>query len=460
MDSTRTDLPACLSVAPDGHLVFDGFSCEKLVTRHGVRTPMYVYSARQIRANYQRMCEAFQSRLSARWRIFYAYKGNSSPAICQILHNKGAGAEVISYGEMKQALAHHVSPDNIVFNNVVKTDRELELAVDAGVHLIIVDSETELDALERIATARGRQVNIGFRVRPGITAGFHEHVRTADDNTKFGFSREALANILPRAKDSKVLRVRAVHVHLGSQINDVAKYEQAARFAFDLTSELRSDHGFPIDIVDLGGGMGIQDETGNPVVFDFAALAQRIQQALEASLGTNRNDWPMLYFEPNRALVGNAGILLGRVVSRKKDVGRLFVGTDIGYSAFVRPMLYGARHKILSVKNPFPDTSRTCDVVGPLCETGDVVGKGVSLPNPEVGDILAVLDAGSYGFVQASRYSSLPLPGEYLIDNETVYEIRTPETYDDLQRLSRIPDHLNPNSEGMVIGSPASFRPS
>lgn len=441
MNSQHDNLPPSVSLASDGQLVFDGFRCDELVK--GRRTPLYVYSAAQMRTNYRRMSGAFRNHLSASWRIFYAYKGNPSPAVCQVLHNEGAGAEVISEGELRQALEHGViAKDDIVFNNVVKTKSELNLAVKENVHLIIIDSETEFDALEKIAVEQRTTVDIGFRVRPGISAGFHRHVQTADLETKFGFSIEALKKILPRAKESEALRFRAVHVHLGSQICDLDKYEQAAKFAFDLTRQLRDEQKFAIDIVDLGGGMGIQDEKGNRVTFDFDGLAKRLQRALETSLGSRRADWPALYFEPNRALVGNAGILLGRVVSKKRDVGRLFVGTDTGYSALVRPMLYGAYHEIRSAKDPFPVAPEICDIVGPLCETGDVLGKGVPLANPEIDDVLVVFDAGAYGFAQASRYTSLPRPGERLIDNGIDYEIRKPEEYEDLNYQTYVPRHL------------------
>ena len=448
---SSNNLPDRFSCDEDGSLVFDGIRCDELVHRGG-RTPLYVYSAAQIRANYGRMADAFREHLSTPSRIFYAYKGNPAPAVCAVLHNEGAGAEVVSDGELRQALEYGVNAKDIVFNNVVKTEDELVLAVEKGVHLIIVDSKTEFDLLNRIALEQGKIVDIGFRVRPGITAGFHRHVRTADDRTKFGFSREALEKMIPRAKGSDALRVRAVHVHLGSQICDLRKYEDAAGFAFEVTRELRQEHGFPIDIVDLGGGMGIQDDDGERVDFDFAGLARRLQRSLEITLGPTCADWPTLYFEPNRALVGSAGVLLGRVVSLKEDVGRRFVGTDTGFSAFARPMLYGARHEIRSAKDPFPADPVTCDVVGPLCESGDTLAENVQLASPEPDDILVVFDAGAYGFAQASQYNSRPKPGEILIDNGIGYGIREPESYKDLNRLANVPAHLyvEPSANGAV----------
>ena len=454
------DLPDGLSVDTDGSLVFDGFRCDELVRDRP--TPLYVYSADQIRKNYRRMAGAFEAHLEARWRIFYAYKGNPSPAVCAVVHNEGAGAEVISYGELDQALKYGVDARDIVFNNVVKTKNELNRAVSVGVRLIIVDSETEFDLLDQIASDRGKVVDIGFRVRPGISAGFHEHVRTADNTTKFGFSREALDRMVRRAKMSKALRVTALHVHLGSQICDLSKYEAAARFVFEVTREYRQEHGLPIGIVDLGGGMGIQDDDGKRFVFDFAGLAKMLQECLEKTIGPAPADWPTLYFEPNRAVVGDAGVLLGRIVSRKEDVGRVFVGTDTGFSAFVRPMLYGARHEIRSAKAPFPAEPVTCDVVGPLCESGDTLAANVPLAEPEPDDVLVVFDCGAYGFAQSSRYSSLPRPGEILVDGGTAYEIRRPESYQDLNRLAKVPPHLElgPSANGSGAYRPAVARVS
>jgi diaminopimelate decarboxylase len=439
MNIEGAGLSSAFSLAQDGSLVFDGIRCDELAKANG--TPLYVYSAKQIRANYERLSEALQNHLAARWRIFYAYKGNPSPAVCRVLHNDGAGAEVVSEGELTQALGY-LPGSEIIFNNVVKTERELELAVKNDVHLIIVDSQTEFEVLNKIAGRAHKTVNVGFRVRPGITAGFHKHVQTANSETKFGLSPETLLGLIPRIKDAKALRFRAVHVHLGSQISDLDKYEQAAEFAFGMTQQLRAAHGLAIDIVDLGGGMGIQDPSGRPLLFDFVGLAARLQRTLEKIFGSLSGDWPALYFEPNRSLVGNAGILLGSVVSLKRDVERLFVGTDTGYSAFVRPMLYGATHEIRNARDPFPNTSERYDIVGPLCESGDVLGRDVKLATPRIGDVLVVFDAGAYGFAQASQYNSLPRPAEVLIDGGTPYVIRRREKLSDLNRLTQVPPHL------------------
>ena len=197
--NTPSGLPDCLSRDRDGVLVFDGIRCDELV--RGKRTPLYAYSADHIRANYRRMADALDEHLLARWRIFYAYKGNSAPAVCAVLHREDTGAEVVSEGELQQALDYGVGAQDIVFNNVVKTEDELALAVDKGVHLIIVDSETEFEFLDQIASDRGKVVDIGLRLRPGITAGFHKHVQTADNTTKFGFGPEALARMICRAKE-------------------------------------------------------------------------------------------------------------------------------------------------------------------------------------------------------------------------------------------------------------------
>jgi diaminopimelate decarboxylase len=417
---------------------FDGLLCSSLAEKYG--TPTYVYSARAIRSNYQRMAKCLIQGISSRVEIHYAYKGNSSPAICKLLHNEGAGAEVVSLGELHQALLLGVPPNRIIFNNVVKTDEELQYAIQAGIGMIVIDSDTELDAIQRIGAAAGRTVSVGIRVRPNVRAGFHEHVSTGHQETKFGFSPEAAEAMAQRMAAAPNVQLRGLHSHIGSQDCDPEKFLEAASVVFELARRFRSEYGHAIEVVDLGGGMGIQAEDHARVTFDFAALAKGLEARLAKHFAPAGR--PVLYFEPNRVLVGDTAILLGHVVSIKKDVGRTFVGCDIGYSSFIRPMLYGAFHDIRNVRDPLPANPTLCELVGSLCESGDVLGKDRPLPAPQTGDVLALLDAGAYGYAQSSQYNSRPRPLEILIDNGETYVIRERESLSDVLGRYEIPAHI------------------
>jgi diaminopimelate decarboxylase len=417
---------------------FDGFSCADIAAKFD--TPAYIYSARAIRANYHTMRECLAANISSRVDVHYAYKGNSSPAICKLLHQEGAGAEVVSLGELKQALMLGVPAQRIIFNNIVKTDEEIEAAIRAGIGMLVIDSDTELDAIQRIAASAGVKARAGIRVRPNVRAGFHEHVSTGHEETKFGFSRESAEAIARRAMAAPNIELRALHCHIGSQACDPEKFLEAADVVFDLARRFRAELGAPIEAVDLGGGMGIQAEDHARVTFNFAALARGLEERLSRQF--SREERPVLFFEPNRVLVGDAAILLGRVISIKRDVGKIFVGCDIGYSSFIRAMLYGAYHDIRNVRDPWPSNPTLCELVGSLCESGDVLGQDRPLPDPHVGDVLALLDAGAYGWAQASQYNSRPRPVEVLIDRGETFVIRQRETLSDVFGRYNIPDHL------------------
>lgn len=417
---------------------FDGFSCAELAAKFG--TPSYIYSARAIRANYQVMSKCLAEHISSPVEVHYAYKGNSSPAICKLLHNEGAGAEVVSLGELRLALMLGVPPGRIIFNNIVKTEEELEYAIRARIAMIVIDSDTELDAIQRIGAAANHTVSVGIRVRPNVRAGFHEHVSTGHEETKFGFSRESAAAIAQRAAAMPNIQLRGLHAHIGSQATEPKLFLEAADVVFDLARQFRAGYGHPIEAVDLGGGMGIQAEDHARVTFNFAQLAQGLEARLAQQF--KREERPTLFFEPNRVLVGDTSILLGRVVTIKRDVGRIFVGCDIGYSSFIRPMLYGAYHDIRNVREAVPANPVLCELVGSLCESGDVLGKDRPLPDPQVGDVLALMDAGAYGYAQSSQYNSRPRPVEVLIDCGETFVIRERESLSDVLGRYEIPAHI------------------
>jgi diaminopimelate decarboxylase len=438
MNVRLPELPSCISYDRSKGLLMDGIPCCQLADMFG--TPSYCYSASAIRDSYRRFARALDRHLVGPWSIFYAYKGNASPALCKIIHNEGAGAEVMSMGELRQALALGVPPDSIIFNGIVKTDEELDYAIRSGIALIIIDSDTELDAIERIASANHAKVDVAFRVRPDITAGFHSHVSTGHRRTKFGFSKPALKDILRRAAASPSVCVRGIQTHIGSQVPDTREFLKAADVMFQIAVEVRDELGITVDLVDLGGGMGIQGADRSRVSFDFDALAEGVAE--RAAYYFREDLAPKVCFEPSRSIVGEAAILLGRVISLKDDVGKLFVGTDVGYNSFVRCMLYGAFHDLRNVKDPCPQEPRICEVVGPICESGDVLVSDHPFATPAIGDVIALLDVGAYGYAMASQYNSRPRPPEILIDEGTPYLIRHRETYSDMLGRYEIPPHL------------------
>jgi len=432
------ELPTYASADPSGAMLIDGIPAQELAERFG--TPLYVYSAETIRYNYQRFASALEKHLPGPYEVFYAYKGNSNPAIARILHNEGAGAEVMSHGELYQAIVTGVPPARVVFNGMAKTEEALRLAIEAGINLLSVDSLTELRMLEQLCGELALPARIAFRAKPYVKAGFHEFVATGHDESHFGIDHEPLVEALKQAMESQWLQPVGIHTHFGSQIVEISPFAEVARYVFDFCVELRDAVGWHPELLDLGGGMGIQAPDHSRVRFDFDGLAKELAAMMSQYFSAER--MPTLCFEPSRSLVGDAACLLGQVLAVKEGHTHTFVACDMGYATFVRCMLYDAYHDIRAVKQLDPGDAPTYRVVGPICESGDILGKATPLPNPQVGDILALLDAGAYGYAMSSTYNGYPRPAEVLIDGGEVYLIRERETLAHLIGDFHIPPHL------------------
>ena len=402
----------------DGILACDGVSLEETAARFG--TPLYVYSKVALVAAYGAYDRAFAP---VPHRICYALKANGSGALLRILAALGAGADIVSGFELQAALRAGFPPERIVFSGVGKTEGEIARGLDAGIGEFNAESEEELRRISIAASARGRTVGVTLRVNPDIDPKSHAYISTGLRQNKFGVDIALAPEILGRARSLPGLAIAGVQCHIGSQITDIEPMEQAVRDLAALSRRLL-DQGFPLRTIDIGGGLGVDYEGGGTL--DPAALAARVLPLLEGLPLT-------VIVEPGRSIVGAAGALLTRVLYVKENRGKQFVIVDAGMNDLLRPALYSAFHRVEPVASRGGDTRRV-DVVGPVCETGDFLARDRNLERVQPGDLLAVRDAGAYGFVMASNYNMRPRAAEALVEDGAVRVIRRRETFEDLTR--------------------------
>ena len=404
----------------NGTLTCDGVPLPALAAAEG--TPLYVYSAATIACRYRAVDEAFASHPHA---MHYALKANSTLAIARLLRGLGSGADANSGGEIDVALRAGFIPSQIVFTGVGKTRAELEQAVDLGVKTINAESDGELGRIDAIARARDTRTRVALRVNPDIDAQSHPHISTGLKSNKFGIAIGHVRTLARKAAALTGVELVGLHSHVGSQITDLGPLRRAASALVALSRELRDD-GIAIEHLDLGGGLGISyDGTPAPTAQDYAA----------ALLPAVRDSGLSIILEPGRSIVGPAGVLVASVVDVKPQPGgKLFVILDAGMTELIRPMLYNAFHRIEPV-SPGSGPDLLCDVVGPLCETSDTLGRDRRLPPLAVGDLVAVLDAGAYGSVMASNYNRRTMPAEVMVEDGRHTLIRRRQTIDDLVAL-------------------------
>lgn len=397
-------------------LVCDGVSLEDTARAHG--TPLYVYSAASIRDAYRELDQAFAAHPH---RIHYAMKANSSLAVVRLLREAGSAVDANSIGEVELAMRAGFAPLDIVFSGVGKSPDEIERAVQLGLRAINAESAGELERINRAAIARGVRARVALRVNPDIDAGTHPHISTGRHINKFGVPLEHAAALYRKMAAQPGLQPVGIHVHLGSQIISTEPLQRGAATVVRLARELR-DGGIHLDHIDIGGGLGISyDGSRAPTAAEYASAILPIVASSGLSVA----------LEPGRYIVGASAVLLARVVDLKEAAGgHHFAVLDAGMTELLRPMLYGAFHRIVAV-SPRAARDLSYDIVGPVCESTDSFGSGRRLNQLEVGDLLAILDAGAYGSAMSSNYNRRPLPAEVLIDDGRASVIRRRQTIDD-----------------------------
>jgi diaminopimelate decarboxylase len=397
-----------------------------------VGTPFYCYSTATLERHYRVFADAFADVPAL---VCYATKANSNQAVIKTLARLGAGADVVSEGELKRARRAGIPPGKIMFSGVGKTARELALAVDEGILCVNVESEPELDLLSSIAAGKSRVANISVRVNPDVDAKTHHKIATGKSENKFGIPLSRAREVYAHAAGLPGLKVTGVDMHIGSQITDLAPFDNAFALLSAFVRALRAD-GHTIEHIDLGGGLGIpyhHDDAPPPHPEAYAAIVKRATKNLGC----------MLIFEPGRLLVGNAGILVTRVIYLKRGEAKTFVIVDAAMNDLVRPTLYDAHHEIVPVREPATGTRRiVADVVGPICESGDFLALGRSLAEPQPGDLLAVMTSGAYGAVQAGTYNSRALVPEVLVRDTEWALVRPRMEVDEIIALDRLPGWL------------------
>lgn len=394
--------------------------------------PFYIYSTATITRHYKVFSDAFTG-LDA--TIAYAMKANSNTAVMRLLAKLGAGADVVSGGELAVALRAGIDPAKIVFSGVGKSREELTFALDTGIHQINVESVPELELLDQVAQELGVKAPIALRINPDVGAGGHAKITTGKKENKFGIDWSAAHAIYRRAADMKGIAVKGIAMHIGSQIADLSPFEEAFLRMRDLVGMLRAD-GIRITRLDLGGGLGVPYDDGGEIPPPPPEYAEIVKRTL-GDLGCS------IMLEPGRLIMGNAGLLVSRVLYIKEGTTRSYVILDAAMNDLARPALYDAYHDIIPVKEPDPRAGKVAyDVVGPVCETGDTFATQRPLPPLAADDLVAFKTAGAYGAVMAGQYNSRPLVPEVLVDGDKWSVIRRRPTFEEMLGLEVMPDWL------------------
>jgi diaminopimelate decarboxylase len=392
-----------------------------------IGTPFYCYSTATLVRHFRVMDEAFAG---TEHLLCYAMKANSNQAVIKTMAALGAGMDVVSEGELRRALAAGVPARKVVFSGVGKTAREMAFALKEGIACFNVESEPELELLSSVAQRTGQRAAVSIRVNPDVDAKTHHKISTGKAEDKFGISYKRAPAVYARAASLPGLDVAGIDMHIGSQITELEPFEKAFRLMAELTADLRSQ-GHNIRHLDLGGGLGVPYRGTNdvpPHPDEYAAMVKRTL----GHLGLR------YVLEPGRMIVGNAGILVSRVIYVKDGLEKHFVIQDAAMNDLIRPTLYDAYHEIMPVDEALSGETMLADVVGPVCESGDYLAKSRKLPKLAQGDLIATMTAGAYGAVQSGTYNTRPLPAEVLVKGERWSLVRPRQSYEELIGLDRL----------------------
>ncbi|MGX1747415.1 MULTISPECIES: diaminopimelate decarboxylase [unclassified Brevundimonas] len=417
----------------DGVLHAEGVSLETLADSVG--TPTYVYSSATLRRHYgllREACDAHRSALGEAL-IAFAVKANSNLSVLATLAKLGCGADTVSEGEIRRALAVGIPGERIIFSGVGKTDAELAFAIEQGVRQINVESSAELDRLIAVAAEKSASPAIAIRVNPKIGAGGHAKITTGGAGDKFGVPVEEAMALYARASVSPHVTPVGLACHIGSQITDLSPLEAAFRVLRQMTEDLRAE-GHSVTRLDLGGGLGVPyyGEAATPAPAEYVAMAARVLDGLNVEAA----------FEPGRLMAANAGVLLSRVIQvNERTDGRRFLVLDAAMNDLMRPALYDAFHDLKPVR-PVAGEALPYDVVGPVCETGDTFARDRDLPPLKAGDLVVFMSAGAYGAVMSGEYNTRPLAAEVLVDGDRSAVVRPRPTYDEMFAREPMADWL------------------
>ncbi|MCY6383642.1 diaminopimelate decarboxylase [Hoeflea prorocentri] len=397
-----------------------------------VGTPFYCYSTATLERHYKVFAGAFKEIDAL---VCYAMKANSNQAVLATLARLGAGADVVSEGELRRALAAGIPAQKIVFSGVGKTVREIDYALSTEILCFNIESEAELEMISQRASHLGRTASVSFRINPDVDAKTHAKISTGKKEDKFGISWRDAEAVYARAANLPGIKVTGIDLHIGSQITELQPYDDAFKLLQTLVARLR-EAGHAIDHVDVGGGLGIPYRDDNNPPPDPLAYADVVLENLK-SLNCK------VVFEPGRMIAGNAGILVSEVIYVKDTGNKTFVIVDAAMNDLIRPTLYEAWHEIRPVAVPVPGTPDIeADIVGPVCESGDYIAKDRKLPALEAGDLIAIGSAGAYGAVQSSTYNSRLLVPEVLVNGGDFHVVRPRPSYEELIGLDSLPDWL------------------
>lgn len=420
------NLPESLSIQ-GGHLYCGGVDTVELARKFG--TPLYVTNENHVIRNYRRF-EAALKAYTDNVQLLYAAKANENPVLIQTLAREGAGADIFSLGEMRAALESGMPPEKLLFNGSSKTEADLRAAVEHGIK-ISVDSVDELRQLDAITKEMKKTAKIGFRVNPEINVPTHPKIATGIKNSKFGIPAEMILDAYAEALTCEYITPVGMHCHIGSQILEIEPFRIACGVIMNVAKEI-TRLGVKLEFVDFGGGLGIPyhrgenpDAAPTPEEYAAAVMPVFVDACKEAGIA------PAFWVEPGRWMVGESTILLTGVNS-VKTVHKTFINVDAGFNLLIRPAMYDSWHEVIVANKADAPASVTATVTGPICETGDILAADRKLPETVTGDVIAVLDAGAYGYAMSSQYNSRPRCPEVLVNGDKAELMRRAETYEDM----------------------------